>query len=103
MSENGKPETVAVEVAYAMPFRQAIVSVRISPGTTVEEAIRVSGILKTFPEIDLSVTAVGIFGERVRLQDPVNAGDRIEIYRPLIADPRQSRKRRAAKAGKRKR
>lgn len=64
------------------------------PGTTVEQVIRESGILESFPEIDLSYRQVGIFGEIVSLQDPVHDGDRVEIYRALLADPKEIRKRR---------
>ncbi len=89
-----------VEVAYATPLRQEVIDVAIRPGATVEQAIRESGILARFTEIDLSRQRVGIFGEIARLQDPVRDGDRIEIYRPLLADPKEARSRRAARGVK---
>ncbi|MFQ6021267.1 MAG: RnfH family protein [Acidiferrobacterales bacterium] len=100
---SGKSETIALEVAYATPARQVIVSTHVPRGATVEHAIRLSGILDTFPEIDLAVNAVGIFGERVRLDDVVNSGDRVEIYRALLADARKMRRRRATRKCKPKR
>jgi uncharacterized protein len=89
-----------VEVAFATPSRQEVIVIPVRPGTTVEQAVRASGILARFPEIDLSRDSVGIFGEVVRLQDPVHDLDRVEIYRPLIADPKEVRRIRAARGGK---
>ncbi|MHB8535644.1 MAG: RnfH family protein [Sulfuricaulis sp.] len=89
-----------VEVAYATPQRQETIEVAVRPGATVEQAICASGILEQFPEIDLSNQRVGIFGERVRPQDPVHDRDRVEIYRPLIADPKEARRERAKRGGK---
>ncbi len=86
-----------VEVAYATPARQEVIEVSVSPGATVGEVIRVSGLLEKHPEIDLSRNRVGIFGELVRPRDAVHDGDRVEIYRPLIADPKEARRRRATK------
>jgi uncharacterized protein len=86
---------VEIEVAYAGLETQLIIELQVEDGTTVELAIRQSGILQKFPEIDLRVNKVGIFGKRVLLQHPLRAGDRIEIYRPLIADPKLVRRQRA--------
>jgi putative ubiquitin-RnfH superfamily antitoxin RatB of RatAB toxin-antitoxin module len=86
----------AVEIAYATPTEQVILSQPAHPGLTVEQAIRRSGILERFPEIDLAVAKVGIFGKLAALDTELNAGDRVEIYRPLIADPKAARKKRAA-------
>ena len=98
-----KPEeNWRVEVAYATSRRQEVAEIPVHPGTTVEQAIRESGILERFPEIDLSQHRVGIFGEFARLQDLIHDGDRIEIYRPLLADPKEVRRRRAKAAGGRK-
>jgi putative ubiquitin-RnfH superfamily antitoxin RatB of RatAB toxin-antitoxin module len=69
--------------------------VRLAPGTTVEAAIRASGILADFPEIDLARQAVGVYGERVALAARVHDGDRVEICRALLADPKEARRRRA--------
>jgi len=90
-----------VEVAYATAERQRLIALMVAPGTTVAEAIEASGVLREFPEIDLRVNRVGVFGQLARLGDPVRAGDRVEIYRPLQADPKEARRQRASKAGKR--
>jgi putative ubiquitin-RnfH superfamily antitoxin RatB of RatAB toxin-antitoxin module len=89
---------INIEVAYALPTKQTIVDIAIKEGTTVEDAIKASNILEQFPDIDLSSTKVGIWSRVVKLRDTLNDGDRIEIYRPLIADPKEIRKRRAEKA-----
>lgn len=88
-----------VEVAYAKPDTQVILSLDVAEGASVEAAIRQSGILERFPEIDLDHNKVGIFSKQCKLDQPLRAGDRIEIYRPLIADPKESRRHRAAKQG----
>lgn len=90
-----------VHVAYAKPDTQAAVELQLPPGTTVTEAIRRSGLLERFPEIDLEKHGVGVFGELVGLDDSLRDGDRVEIYRPLLADPKVTRRARAAKGRKR--
>jgi putative ubiquitin-RnfH superfamily antitoxin RatB of RatAB toxin-antitoxin module len=90
-------QTWRVEVAYATPVRQEVIEVSVRPGATLEQVIRASGLLARFPEIDLTRQRVGIFGEIARLQDAVHDGDRVEIYRPLLADPKEVRRQRAAK------
>ncbi|MGB2832315.1 MAG: RnfH family protein [Methylotenera sp.] len=90
------PNEMIVEVAYALPHEQLIVPIKVSQGTTAEQAIFASGILKKFPEIDLAVNKIGIFGKQTRLDAPLRHLDRVEIYRPLIADPKEVRKQRAA-------
>ena len=90
-------EPLTVEVAYALPQRQLILEVQVDGGATAEQAIRASGILEQFPEIDLQGSRVGIFGKPCKLTDTLSNGDRVEIYRPLIADPKEIRKQRAAK------
>lgn len=89
-------EALTVEVVYALPRQQVVVAVRVPAGATFAEAIGQSGILGRFPEIDLARDGVGAFGRRRRLDETVAAGDRIEIYRPLPADPKDARRRRAA-------
>ncbi len=89
-----------VEVAYATPSRQEVVEVMIRPGSTIEQVIRESGLLERFPGIDLARSRVGIFGEIASLRDPVRDGDRVEIYRPLLADPKEARRRRARRRTK---
>lgn len=87
---------MTVEVAYALPAEQVILTVAGSPGMTIEQAIQQSGVLARFPGIDLGVDKVGVFGKLARLSDSLNPGDRVEIYRALIADPKEARKKRAA-------
>ena len=89
-------EKIAVEVAYALPEKQLVVAVDVVPEATLEEAIRASGILQRRPEIDLAKNKVGVFGKLGKLSDTLHADDRVEIYRPLIADPKEVRKKRAA-------
>jgi putative ubiquitin-RnfH superfamily antitoxin RatB of RatAB toxin-antitoxin module len=91
-----RPDRIAVHVAYATPEEQVIVAIYVPPGATVQEAIEISGLLDRFPDLDLAVNRVGIFGRLRRLDDMVKAGERIEIYRPLRADPKEARRRRAA-------
>lgn len=87
---------ITVEVAFALPHQQLIIPVQVSPETTAEEAIKLSGIMAKFPEIDLSKNQIGIFGKLTKLDTPLRQLDRVEIYRPLIADPKEVRKQRAA-------
>ena len=89
-------EPIEVEVAYARPDEQVILALEVPAGTTVEAAIRRSGVLERFPEIDLSTNKVGVFGKVGKLDQELVRGDRVEIYRPLIADPKEARKQRAA-------
>lgn len=84
-----------VEVAYATPQKQLILSVQVSSGSTVHDTIVTSGILSQFPEIDLSSVKVGIFSRLVSMDAVVREKDRIEIYRPLLADPKEVRRQRA--------
>lgn len=86
-----------VEVAYADIAQQITLTVKVPSGVTVQQAIHLSGILKLFPEIDLNKQGIGIYSQRVSLDSFVQAGDRIEIYRPLQIDPKQARKLRAQK------
>ena len=89
-------ETIPVEVVYALPERQAVIQLDIAPEATIEAVIQQSGILLQFPEIDLAKNKVGVFGKLGKLTDTLHSGDRVEIYRPLIADPKEVRKQRAA-------
>ncbi|MFT4939076.1 MAG: putative ubiquitin-RnfH superfamily antitoxin RatB of RatAB toxin-antitoxin module [Paraglaciecola sp.] len=91
-------QQISIEVAYALPDRQTLLEVVIEQGTTVEQAIKASGIIKRFPQIDLSKDKVGIWNRTCKLSDEPKNGDRIEVYRPLIADPKEVRRRRAEKA-----
>lgn len=83
---------INIEIAYATPQKQVILTVTVEEGATVELAILSSGILTQFPEIDLTQQKVGIFGKRCALSDTVKNGDRIEIYRPLQIDPKEARR-----------
>jgi len=96
----GRAEPISVEVAYARPDVQVILAVQVPHGATLQQAIDLSGVLLRFPEIDLKQNKVGVFGRLARLDAPLRAGDRVEIYRTLIVDPKEVRKQRAA-AGKR--
>lgn len=89
---------IAVEVAFALPNKQSLLSLSVSAGCTVRQVIEKSGILQSYPEINLELNKVGIWSRTVRLDELVKDGDRIEIYRPLIADPKDMRRRRAEKA-----
>jgi uncharacterized protein len=91
-------DVILIEVAFALPQRQSLLSVSVPVDATVRQAIESSGILRMYPEIDLAQHKVGIWSRTVRLEDTLSSGDRIEIYRPLIADPKDMRKRRADKA-----
>lgn len=86
---------IQVEVVYALPTAQSLLRVALAEGATVEDAIRTSGVLEAFPEIDLAKNKVGIFSKLVKLGDTVRDRDRVEIYRPLIADPKEVRRKRA--------
>jgi putative ubiquitin-RnfH superfamily antitoxin RatB of RatAB toxin-antitoxin module len=76
-----------VAVAYADPAQQVWLRIEVPEDTTVEQAIIKSGLLRQFPELDLTERAVGIFGKLVKLDAGLNPGDRVEIYRAIIADP----------------
>ena len=92
-------ETIRVEVAYALPDEQKIVSLDVSPGTTAFAAAQQSGIVGQFKGIDLESSDMGVFGKVVKPREYVlKAGDRVEVYRPLQADPKEVRKKRAAMA-----
>jgi putative ubiquitin-RnfH superfamily antitoxin RatB of RatAB toxin-antitoxin module len=102
MENASTPATVNIEVAYALPDKQHVISLQVSQGTTIEQAVQLSGILDEFPDIDLTKNKLGIFGKLKKADVEVREGERVEIYRPLIADPKQVRKQRAAE-GKRMR
>ncbi len=84
---------ITVEVVYASKEQQTLLEVEMPVGATVEMAIRQSGILKQFPELDLKELAVGIFSKKTTLDTPLRPGDRVEIYRPLELDPKDRRRR----------
>ena len=89
-------EQISVEVVYALPHKQELVLVTLATGSTVEQAIERSGILEKHPEIDLLKNKLGVFAKLVKPESTLRNRDRVEIYRPLIADPKAVRKQRAA-------
>ena len=96
--------TITVEVAYALPDKQKLIALLVEPGTTAYEAVKRSGISKYFPELDIDTAPMGIFGQALGTKGLASAkqyelqpGDRVEIYRPLQADPKEARRKRAAK------
>jgi putative ubiquitin-RnfH superfamily antitoxin RatB of RatAB toxin-antitoxin module len=97
-----EPPTIPVEVAYARADVQVILPLEVALGTTAREAVIASGIAQRFSEIDPERADIGVFGKAVKDDHPLHTGDRVEVYRPLIADPKQVRKERAA-AGKKTR
>lgn len=90
-------ETVAIEVVYALKARQRVVALDVAAGTTAREAAVNSGLDRYFPELALNEFPLGVYGERVSDEYLVADGDRIEIYRPLVLDPMEARRKRAAK------
>ncbi len=86
-----------VQVCYALPERQTLVAVDVPAGASVRDAIAASGVLALHPDIDASALKTGIFGKLAPLDAPVADGDRVEIYRPLIVDPKLARQRRVDK------
>ncbi len=89
---------INVTVAYCLPTAAHVIDVRVALGSTIAEVIRQSHILERCPEINLEVNQVGIFNKLRAPGTQVREGDRIEIYRPLIADPKTARRRRAARS-----
>lgn len=96
MSDDKSQKKIMVEVAYALPRQQLIVPINVAEGTTAEAAVIASGIIEKFPDIDISVNKLGIFGKLVKPDTVLRDLDRVEIYRPLIADPKEVRRQRAA-------
>lgn len=95
-------DEIIIEVAYALPSEQLIIPIKTQEGISAEDAIIDSGILQKFPEIDLSKNAIGIFGKLAKKTTTLRHMDRVEIYRPLIADPKEVRRKRAADGKKMK-
>lgn len=98
-------EPISVEVAYALPEKQRIINVLVEPGTTAYDAVLKSNITNEFPSLDIEQASFGIFGQALGTKGLAPAkeyvlheGDRVEIYRSLIADPKEVRRKRAAKA-----
>lgn len=89
------PAFVKVEVAYALADEQVLLALEVESGTTVGEAIERSGIRARFPGLRIVQGGVGLFGKPVELDETLRDGDRVEIYRPLVADPKDARRSRA--------
>ncbi len=88
-------QNICVEVVLAMPERQELVALTVAPGTTLAEAIILSGVPEMFDGFEVDLANVGIFGNKVSPEQVLREGDRVEIYRPLIADPKEVRRQRA--------
>ena len=95
MNTESIAETIKVELVYALPHEQTLLKFDVPAGTHVAEAVQRSGILAKYPEIDLGKSKLGIFGKLTKPDAELRERDRIEIYRPLIADPKEVRRRRA--------
>ncbi|WP_018411421.1 RnfH family protein [Methyloversatilis thermotolerans] len=87
---------IRVQVAYALPDRQDIVTVELPDGATALQAVEASGLLQKHPDIDLARNKIGVFSKLVKADQPLRDRDRVEIYRALIADPKEVRRQRAA-------
>jgi putative ubiquitin-RnfH superfamily antitoxin RatB of RatAB toxin-antitoxin module len=88
-------DPIAIEVAYALPDEQIVIALTVPRGTTAREAVELSGLSGRYPGISARACAIGIYGRVVAGDTPLRAGDRVEIYRALLADPKQARRRRA--------
>jgi len=89
-------EQILVEIVYARPGRQRVLHLKVPDGTSAREAIERSGLLAEFPEIDLARNKIGIWNKLAKPDASLRDKDRVEIYRPLIADPKEVRRQRAA-------
>jgi putative ubiquitin-RnfH superfamily antitoxin RatB of RatAB toxin-antitoxin module len=94
--EKPMAEMLKVEVCYALPEKQEMVSVSLPEGATLQQALEASGLLGKYPEIDIKKNKFGIYAKLSKLDTPLRDRDRVEVYRPLIADPKEVRKQRAA-------
>lgn len=95
MTVQGSAQTIRVEVVLAMPERQELVALEVAAGTTLAEAIILSGLPQLFEGFEPDLASVGIFGHKTSPEQVLIAGDRVEIYRPLIADPKEVRRQKA--------
>lgn len=85
-----------IEVTYARPERQELIQLTLAEGSTIRQAIESSGLVAKYPEIDLAKAKVGVYGKLGKMDTVLRDQDRVEIYRPLVADPKEVRKQRAA-------
>lgn len=95
-------EQIKIEVVYGLAHKQKLISLNVDQGTTVRQGAELSGLEQDFPELNIAESKLGIFGKAVRSPETelLKEGDRIEIYRPLLIDPKAARANRAAKAAK---
>jgi putative ubiquitin-RnfH superfamily antitoxin RatB of RatAB toxin-antitoxin module len=98
--KNAGSDPIAVQVVYALPRRQCAIKLQLPQDATIAQAIERSGILAQFPQIDLTTSTVGVFGRLATLETMLREGDRVEIYRGLLADPKVVRRERVAKKRK---
>lgn len=89
-------EKIQIQVVYALTDKQELISLQMPAGSTVQQAVEASGLLTKYPEIDLARNKLGVFAKLAKADTPLRDRDRVEIYRPLIADPKAVRKQRAA-------
>jgi len=97
MSGQENRQYIRVEVVLAMPEKQELVALEVVEGTTLAEAITLSGIMEKFEGFKVDLSRVGVFGQKTGPDHVLQAGDRVEIYRPLVADPKEVRRQRALK------
>ena len=95
MNDSIVNKLINVEVLYALPHEQTLLSVDVAQGTTLADAVKISGMLERYPDIDLTSNKVGIFGKLSKQDVVLRDKDRVEIYRPLLADPKEVRRKRA--------
>ena len=101
-SATEQSDQITVEVAYALPDKQALLSITVDKDCTALDAVKLSGMADNYPEINIEELQLGIFSKSCTHDQTLQAGDRVEIYRPLIADPKEVRKRRAAEMAAKK-
>ena len=97
MTGHNEQQTIRVEVVLAMPGRQELIALEVAAGSTLADAIAQSGVIGMFEGFELDTAKMGIFGHKASQDQVLREGDRVEIYRPLIADPKESRRQRALK------
>ena len=100
MDNTTQHDKFMVEVIYALPDQQSLLEVELKKGQTAQDAIEASGVLIRHPELNISDMVIGLFGKKIKMTQPLRERDRVEIYRPLIADPKEVRKRKAAEGKK---
>ena len=88
-------DAIVVEVAYGVPDNQFLKSITVASGANIRDAILQSGLLQQFPDLNIDMLEAGIFSKKMSLDHVISDGDRVEIYRPLLIDPKEARRRRA--------